>query len=335
MVYRSVETREEGAPRPGISYRLSKVNSKVLGKWEEILSASEKAIYLPQKRAETDNSIERFPDEKDFSESGLKYPLLNNTIISANGRDVEQFLQSQVTCDMTKIEEDEMFLTSWCAPNGRVKHLLNIIKSKATLYLAIPNDLVEKFLSQIRIYVLNSDVIFKDVSDSRLIFLTAKSAKHKPDWHIGSLSDTRKHWRNAMEIPITQATASLFEINQSIPRLNRELSEKFLPQELNLDIGNGLSFEKGCFPGQEIIARVKYRGNVKRRLRVLQSPQPLTSPPEVGDILTDGASKKIGTVLRVAETPDGLNIVQSVLDISATDFCYCNHNSEKLVTVDY
>ena len=215
MVYRSVKTRKEGAPRPGTSYRLSEVSNH-LGKWDEVLNTPEKALYLQDEKADTKNQIEGSSEKKDFSEKGLKYPLLNTTVVATTGKDVERFLQSQVTCDVSKIEENQTLLTSWCAPNGRVKHLLNIIKVKKVIYLAIHDDLAEKFLSQIRIYVLNSDVIFKDVSDSRLIFLTGKSAKHKPDWHLGSVSDTRKHWQNAMEIPITQATASLFEINQSM-----------------------------------------------------------------------------------------------------------------------
>ncbi len=310
------------------------MNNDALGKWDEILSASDKTICLPDKQAETPKLIERSLDKKKFPENGLKYPLFNTTVITASGKDVEQFLQSQVTCDVAKIEEDKVLLTSWCAPNGRVKHLLNIIKSKEMLYLAIPSDLTEKFLSQIRIYVLNSDVVFKDVSDSTLIFLTAKSAKHEPEWHLGSVSDIRKRWKNVTEVPINQTIATLIEINQSIPRLNLQLSEKFLPQELNLDTRNGLSFEKGCFPGQEIIARVKYRGNVKRRLRTLQSSQPLTSPLEAGDVVTDRAGKKVGTVLQVARNPDGQNMIQSVLDVSTTGLCYCNENSDELITVN-
>ena len=105
-------------------------------------------------------------------------------------------------------------------------------------------------------------MVFKDVSESTLIFLTGKSNNHEAKWHLGSVSDTRKNWQSATEVPVAQATGTLFEINQSIPKLNLQLSEKFLPQELNLDTGNGLSFEKGCFPGQEIIARVKYRGKI-------------------------------------------------------------------------
>ena len=78
----------------------------------------------------------------------------------------------------------------------------------------------------------------------------------------------------------------------------------------------------------------KYRGNVKRRLRILQSAQALASPPEAGDIVTDGAGKKIGTVLRVALKPDALCVVQSVLDVSATEPFYCNDNSDKLVAIN-
>ena len=308
--------------------------SNHLGKWDEILDASEKTLYLQEKKAGTKNQVERSSEKKGFHEKGSKYPLLNTTVVATTGKDVEQFLQSQVTCDVTKIEESKTLLTSWCAPNGRVKHLLNIIKVKGVIYLAIHSDLAEKFLSQIKIYVLNSDVVFKDVSDSILIFLTGKPDNHEVKWHFGSVSDTRKHWQSATEIPITQATGRLLEINQGIPKLNLQLSEKFLPQELNLDTGNGLSFEKGCFPGQEIIARVKYRGNVKRRLRMLQSLQPLASPPRAGDIVTNEAGKKIGTVLRVALKPDALCLIQSVLDVSATDLCYCNDNSDQLVAID-
>ena len=67
---------------------------------------------------------------------------------------------------------------------------------------------------------------------------------------------------------------------------------------------------------------------------MLQSLKPLASPPGAGDIVTNGAGKKIGTVLRVAFKPDALCLIQSVLDVSATGLCYCNDNSDQLVAID-
>ncbi len=305
-----------------------------LGEWDKILTSSEKTLYLNPKITQTDN----FPEEPHYPdyliEKELKYPLINTAVLTATGKDAENFLQSQLTCDVTKIMENEAVLTSWCAPNGRVKHLLNVLRSNETLFIAVSRDLVGKFLDQIGIYVLNSDVVFKDVSDSILAFISTPSLKKETKLQLGSVLETQNFWLESSASAISPNAITLLEIRQNTPRINLELSEKFLPQELNLHVRGGLSFEKGCFPGQEIIARVKYRGNIKRNLRVLESPGTLTNPPKIGDSVTDANGKKVGTILQVASMSETRTIVQSVLDVSISDFCYCNDNSDELVLID-
>ena len=165
-----------------------------LGSWRDILSPAEHSLYntpetTPRITLEQFDSLEKLESTPDES---FKIPMLDHAIVSAVGKDNERFLNSQFTCDFTKIENNCHVLTSWCNPKGRVKYLITVIKVEDVFYLLIDKALVNKFLSQIKIYVLNSDVKFDDVSNFKLAFQHSQSFKDSLKWYLGESNEIKK-----------------------------------------------------------------------------------------------------------------------------------------------
>ena len=135
-------------------------------------------------------------------------------------------------------------------------------------------------------------------------------------WFVGTSFALLAIWRELKPEAIPLATKILYDVRHLLPHLGKNQSDKFLPQELNLDRGAGLSFEKGCYPGQEIIARVKYRGTVKRTLKKLKSKNICDLPPKAEDNIVNWEGKKIGSILKVARSSDNISEILAVLDTS-------------------
>jgi len=325
---------------------------EALSLWDNVLNASERLLYARANKPILEIDVEQQPfpgqEEKDL-QGNFKFPLLDSSVISISGNDSKHFLQSQLTCDLNKIKPGSWVLTSWCAPNGRVKYLMTIFLTADGFSLIIDRKIAEKFLKQIVIYVLNAEVEFRDVSKSLLAFsvrqitdgkqlepdeLCLKGLSRSLDLYVAPPDVIKQKWTSISAPPISQLTKTLFDIRDRYPCLRLDQSEKFLPQELNLDQHLGLSFEKGCYPGQEIIARVKYRGTVKRNLRRLRSNKPIKHAPSDGDRLNDDCGNKVGTILSVGISPTKHLEVLSVLELSVSSFVFIEENQDELIIVD-
>ena len=320
--------------------------------WDNVLNTSEKLIYTPVTKplSEIDVAQLASPDQEEKDLQGnFKFPLLDSSVISVSGNDCKTFLQSQLTCDLSKIKTGSWVLTSWCAPNGRVKYLMTLFLNADGFFLIIDRRVAEKFLKQIAIYVLNSEVEFRDVSESMLAFsvrqitddkqlepdkLRLKGLGQSLDLYVASPDIIKQKWASFPAPPISQSTKTLFDIRDRYPLLAIGQLEKFLPQELNLDQHAGLSFEKGCYPGQEIIARVKYRGAVKRNLKHLRSSKPIKHAPSGGDRLNDDCGNKVGIILSIGISPTKHLEVLSVLELSVSSIVFIESNQEELIIVD-
>ena len=230
--------------------------------------------------------------------------------IEATGSDSVDFLHAQFTGDCKSLSENQMMLTSWCSPKGRVLYLIRIIKNEDKLLLLIPAHQKDDLLKRLQMFVFRSKVTLKDCSESHSIIVCHGESSLDlalPDGTVKTkFTDyqrwivTPNHCQKDIWNSLSIETASpdymkVHDVHYGIPSLPDELSDKFLPQEINLERLNGLSFEKGCYPGQEIIARVKYRGKVKRSLQRYSIKE--SKPIEVGSKLIDVEQKQIGTVI--------------------------------------
>ena len=108
-----------------------------LGSWDNILSASEKLLYAENNSPTSEHKCS--DDEENILQGNFKFPLWDSSIISVKGKDSKLFLQSQLTCDLNKIDSGSWVQTSWCAPNGRVKYLVTLFLTCDGFFLLIDN----------------------------------------------------------------------------------------------------------------------------------------------------------------------------------------------------
>jgi tRNA-modifying protein YgfZ len=198
-------------------------------------------------------------------------------VIRIAGADAARFLQGQLSADVEKIALGSGALAGLHNPQGRVVALLALARPGAEEILAaLPSDLVETVILRFRKYVLRAKVRIEDASATwRAVGI--ESGVGNPESSTGIASLPWGSRRLAM-IPTTDADSLLRDIaattrwanadvSEGLPQIYAATSESFVAQMLNLDLLGAIAFDKGCYTGQEVIARAHYRGRVKRRLQ--------------------------------------------------------------------
>ena len=224
--------------------------------------------------------------------------------ILVEGEDAGEFLQSQFSADITALADEQAVLTGWHDHKGRVLSCLKVVRKKSSYWLVLPAALVADTLSGLQRYVLRSKVTLSDASEhlaaagvvgrdgnrheiyAKREKLTAAVAQHHKDG-IGRIGNDE--WE-------------LQDIRDGLPEVYPETTGLYTGQMLNLDLIGGISFSKGCYPGQEVIARTHHLGRVKRRMQRYISDGPALPP---GDSLEDESGKPAGTVVRSAAAETG------------------------------
>ena len=197
--------------------------------------------------------------------------------IIVSGADAFDFLQAQLSNDLRLLDERDELLAAWCNPKGRVICILRIRRSDAGYVLILPAELAESVLQRLTLFRFRSRVEFQPAPAS------------PPDLGIqGSLEE----WL-------------LDNLKSGRPEVWQAQSEAFTPHMLNLDLIGAISFDKGCYPGQEIVARTHYRGATKRRTHRFEAARPVA----VGARVSDG-ERDIGEVLNAIGT-DLLAVIPS------------------------
>ena len=244
-------------------------------------------------------------------------------IVEIKGGDSAEFLQGQMTQDIYSIKDSEATLTSVLNPQGRIISTAFVFKWGESFILMVSNEVLDKLISWLSRFILRSEVeitkledsIFglnqenakklcnilnvenNDISfesdesclktieaDDERAFLIGKSENLLDDLSISTL--TTKDWK-------------MSDINASIPIIYGENIEKFIPQMVNLDLINGISFSKGCYTGQEIVARVQHKGKVKQRMfRITGKASNKKIDPGTAILFED---TKVGTVIESLE----------------------------------
>jgi len=179
-------------------------------------------------------------------------------IIRVVGPDSLEFLQGQLTNDLRNLEAGASIRCAWCNPKGRVICAMMASKDAGGYSLLLPSELAE-------------DVVRR---------LTMFRFRTKVDIEIAAAPD---------------GPDSTQLIRDGIPYIGQDQTEKFTAHMLNLDLLDAISFDKGCYTGQEVIARTHYKGATKRRMLRFESERPVS----VGDKVSDG-NRDIGEVLNVA-----------------------------------
>lgn len=255
------------------------------------------------------------------------------------GADAESFLLSQLSNDIRQLDETHAQLSTYCNPKGRMLGLFLIFSEKENFVLVSDPTIGTSLVPRLKMFVMRSRVEISDYSGQRVfIGVSGPDAKTKlsamfdqvmPDepnamWQKDDLTIIRLRghiprymisgnpeniitiWGELGSV-VTAAGRAAWEwldIASGFPSINPDTSEQFIPQMLNLDILDAVNFKKGCYPGQEIIARMKYLGKLKQRMFLGHARE---STPAPGDSIfaSSFGNQSAGTVVNARPAPGG------------------------------
>lgn len=197
-------------------------------------------------------------------------------LIEAHGADAEKYLQGQLTTDVVRLASGATTLTAHCDPKGKMNAIYRLFKvSSEQFFLLIKKDLLPSGLDALKKYAIFSKVSF-DLRDWQIIgVIGEKCGKITPhfSWEIDG---QRSILLNETELPVNfscdEKIWDVADIQAGLPNLSQQTQNEFIPQALNLQvIEQAISFTKGCYIGQETVARAKYRGANKRAMFVFKA----------------------------------------------------------------
>lgn len=187
------------------------------------------------------------------------------------GEDAQDFLQAQLSADIAALEPGGAGFACYCSPKGQVYGLLLVRRLAEGFQVLGAKELLPAMLNRLRMFVLRSKVAFSLQEPSLVYGLQPTDGVPSGDAFGPAGSDARYHVMNASGADEPSTGFKAFEITQRIVWLDANTTEKFIPQMLGYDQIGAVSFTKGCYPGQEIVARARYLGRVKRRPVVLSA----------------------------------------------------------------
>ena len=271
-----------------------------------------------------------------MSENTFIAPLSHLGLIAVEGDDASSFLHNQLTNDVLELNDTTARLAGYCSPKGRLLATLQVWQSENRIWLMLPREILPAIQKRLQMFVMRSKVKLTDSSDScRIIGLVNPDASlltpHFPDLPLeayamrqsaaGTLirqpdaaGMTRYVWVSSPEQSeavfdsAPSAAASLWrwsEIQAGIPQITLPTQEQFVPQMINFEIVGGVSFRKGCYPGQEIVARSQYLGKFKRRM-MLASVSADSAPAGTEVFADSDPDQPCGMLVNAEQGPDGV-----------------------------
>ena len=209
-------------------------------------------------------------------------PLDQLGLLRVGGSEAEEFLGKLVSCKLEP-QENQAQLCSLCNPKGRILACFTVFYQDDAIYLQMPSELVEPTIQRLKMYMLMAKVELDNVSDDLsgigyIGFIRPKvednstmlqAPGHLPRYFVYAGTDQiQSAWQHALDIGYAPASYDAWHYSNiacGIPNIYASTVEKLTPQMVNLDLIDAVSFSKGCYPGQEIIARTHYLGKIKRR----------------------------------------------------------------------
>lgn len=232
-------------------------------------------------------------------------------VIRASGADAAKFLHSQLSNDFALLDTRHARLAAFCNAQGRMlASFIGCKRSDGEVWLACRADLLPSTLKRLQMFVLRSQAQLADASEALAVFGLAGEAAHRALGDAGADAPWEK--RDAAEAcvirladaagqprwlwigPAPQARAledalpaidpdrwRWLEVTSGIASVSAATSGQFVPQMLNYELVGGVDFKKGCYPGQEVVARSQYLGKLKRRAYLLHADAPMHAAQEV------------------------------------------------------
>lgn len=210
--------------------------------------------------------------------------------LAFRGADAAKFLQGQLSADVEALKPGTNAFASLNNPQGRVIALLGLERTAADEILAVlPSSQLESVMQRLRKFVFRAKVTIADASAEWRVVGSDTDIESLPAIRHGSRRWLLVPAAKLPEIELRNDAQSrnrwaLADIAEGLPQLEPATSEKFVAQMLNLDVLGAISFTKGCYTGQEVIARAHYRGRVKRRLQRWRTEGTSDSPAIGSDV---------------------------------------------------
>lgn len=295
---------------------------------------------------------DRTADVARARDGAVMVPLVHLRALSVVGEDASVFLHNLFSNDVNKLPEDSAQWTSFNSPKGRMLASILLWHAAGGFRLAVSSDLHDAILRRLSMYVLRAKVKLADVGEARaMLGLSCKmlserlgsarlpvpaapmKAMTRDDVSVIRLSPSRaiidapkeriaEFWTGLAEHGVTPAGTPAWQwldIQAGMPLVTESTQDAFVAQMLNFELVGGVNFSKGCYPGQEIVARTQYLGKLKKRMyRVLTSAD---AAPAVGDELYAPAfdDQSVGKLVTVAPAPGGGYEALAVMQIQAAE----------------
>jgi folate-binding protein YgfZ len=223
-------------------------------------------------------------------------------VLRVSGDDATDFLHNQFTNDVKALAAGAAQWNGWCTPKGRLLATFVLARDAGGYLIVLPAAFAEAIAKRLRLFVLRSKVRIEDVSAATPRFGLWDGTLPEGAFRLG---ESRAVVLGATPEgrPATLDDWALSLIRDGVVQVVPGTQEEFVPQMANFDLVGGVSFRKGCYPGQEIVARTQYRGILKKRAVRVHSDAALSPGDSVySDAFGDQAA---GTVANVAPSPDG------------------------------
>jgi tRNA-modifying protein YgfZ len=261
-------------------------------------------------------------------------PLPELGVIAVSGADAIPFLQAQLTNDVAHLAAADMQLNGYCTAKGRLLATFHQWRHGDEVMLRLPREILPAVMKRLSMFVLRAKVRLSDASDawSTTGLLGAAEFARRAgvelpaspwtgvavgDARVDRVPDAAGADRFLMTAPapsplpgwcagLPRLPSSAWwrsEIEAAVPTVFAATQEKFVPQMINFEVLGGVNFKKGCYPGQEVVARSQYLGKLKRRMQRAHVDH--ADVAIAGDVYHSGEPQPVGTVVMAAASPRG------------------------------
>jgi folate-binding protein YgfZ len=247
-------------------------------------------------------------------------------VIRASGPDAASFLQSQLTQDVLSLDAQRATLAGWCSAKGRLLASFVVWRpAREELLLACSADLLPAALKRLSMFVLRARCKLVDASTDVPLYGVAGEPAPVAGRCEGGLIGLPTAQGTARALAVGEAPALpaldaaawwWLEVSSAVPRIVAATVEQFVPQMVNLELVGGVNFQKGCYPGQEIVARSQYRGTLKRRAFLFECAAPAAAGQEL--FHDSDAAQPAGMVANAASW-QGRHLVLAEVKLAALD----------------
>ena len=256
------------------------------------------------------------------------YGQTNLAAIELKGDKAGHFLQGQLSCDVTLLKDNHAQLAAYCTPKGRVIATLHVVKTSTNFLLLLDSELCEDTAKRLSRFAKLSKVSV----ESRLepvyavygacplggliqyhgIQLVFSKSTIPPD--LKAESDGDHHWQN-------------FHFTSKLPQVTQATSETFTPHDISLEKVGGVSFTKGCYVGQEVIARMQHLGKPKKQLYQAASKSDSAILP--GDLIKSD-EKSVGTVINAYQENEAWRLLISLQKSAVSETLILENHNESI-----